>query len=127
MRDRFHHLGPAGTYGVFYLPAGGASVQHLAEPGEMTFARLTRLDGAYRMHVMHGAFDHYDDETNERMMRASTWEWPHAFASLGCEAEEFLPRFGANHIHAVPGDHVAELRAVCGQLGITYDGFGDAA
>ncbi|OEU86739.1 hypothetical protein DB35_24125 [Streptomyces abyssalis] len=93
----------------------------------MTFARLTRLDGAYRMHVMHGAFDHYDDETNERMMRASTWEWPHAFASLGCEAEEFLPRFGANHIHAVPGDHVAELRAVCGQLGITYDGFGDAA
>jgi L-fucose/D-arabinose isomerase len=112
---------------VFYFPAGGASVQHLAAPGEMTFARLTRHDGAYRMHVMRGGFETYDDETNERMMRASTWEWPHAFASLNCQAEEFLSKFGANHIHAVPGDHVAELHAVCAQLGIRYDGFGDAA
>ncbi|RAJ66997.1 L-fucose isomerase [Streptomyces sp. Amel2xB2] len=112
---------------VFYFPAGGASVQHLAAPGEMTFARLTRQDGAYRMHVVRGGFETYDEKTNEQMMRASTWEWPHAFASLGCAAEEFLTKFGANHIHAVPGDHVAELRAVCEQLGIRYDGFGDAA
>ncbi|MGW8374339.1 L-fucose/L-arabinose isomerase family protein [Streptomyces sp. ODS28] len=112
---------------VFYFPAGGASVQHLAAPGEMTFARLTRLDGAYRMHVMRGAFEQYDAETNERMMRASTREWPHAFAALRCGAGEFLERFGSNHIHAVPGDHVGALRAVCRQLGIVYDGFGDAA
>ncbi|RFU82300.1 fucose isomerase [Streptomyces triticagri] len=112
---------------VFYFPAGGASVQHLAAPGDLTFARLTRADGAYRMHVMRGSFETYGAETDERMMRASTWEWPHAFARLQAPAEEFLTRFGSNHIHAVPGDHVADLRAVCDQLGIRYDGFGDAA
>jgi L-fucose isomerase len=112
---------------VFYFPAGGASVQHLAAPGDLTFARLTRLDGQYRMHVMRGAFETYDDATNDRLMRASTFEWPHAFARLDAPAEEFLGRFGSNHIHAVPGDHVAELRAVCRLLGIRYDGFGGAA
>ncbi|WP_181785759.1 L-fucose/L-arabinose isomerase family protein [Streptomyces phytophilus] len=112
---------------VFYFPAGGASVQHLAAPGAMTFARLTRLRGEYRMHVMRGDLEQYDAETNERMMRATTWEWPHAFARLSPTAEEFLTRFGSNHIHAVPGDYVADLRAVCAQLGIAYDGFGDAA
>jgi L-fucose/D-arabinose isomerase len=112
---------------VFYFPAGGASVQHLAAPGEMTLARLTRQDGRYRMHVMRGEFVTYDDATNEAMMRQSTFEWPHAFASLHVPAEEFLSRFGANHIHAIPGEHVAELRAVCDLLGVDYDGFGDAA
>ncbi|MZD08718.1 fucose isomerase [Streptomyces sp. SID5785] len=117
------HLRPE----VFYFPAGGASVQHLAAPGALTFARLTRENGAYRMHVMRGDLETYDDATNERMMRASTYEWPHAFARLHTEAEDFLGRFGSNHIHAVPGDHVGALRAVCRHLGIRYDGFGDAA
>ncbi|RKN44017.1 L-fucose/L-arabinose isomerase family protein [Streptomyces hoynatensis] len=112
---------------VFYFPAGGASVQHLAAPGDLTFARLTRLDGRYRMHVMRGSFETYDEETNERLMRASDREWPHAFARLDTPAEEFLGRFGSNHIHAVPGDHVEALRAVCRELGVVYDGFGSAA
>ncbi|MDT0309501.1 hypothetical protein RM780_21430 [Streptomyces sp. DSM 44917] len=112
---------------VFYFPAGGASVQHVAAPGGHTFARLTREDGQYRMHVMRGAFESWDEETNERMMRASTYEWPHAFTRLDAPADEFLGRFGSNHIHAVPGDRVEELRAVCRLLGIRYDGFGSAA
>jgi L-fucose/D-arabinose isomerase len=112
---------------VFYFPAGGASVHHLAEPGEMTFARLTRQDGAYRMHVMRGAFETYDEQTNVRMMNASTPEWPHAFARLDASADAFLGRFGSNHIHAVPGDHVEALRAVCRQLSVRFDGFGSAA
>src|SRR3954467_14792412 len=53
----------------FYFPAGGASVHHLAAPGDFTFARLTRLDGRYRMHVLRGSFEQFDDETNERLMR----------------------------------------------------------
>ena len=90
---------------MFYFPAGGASVHHLAAPGAMTLARLTRRDGSYRMHLMAGEFESYDDETNETMMRQSTYEWPHAFARLDAPAEDFLARFGANHIHAIPGDH----------------------
>ena len=117
------HLYPEG----FYFPAGGASVHHLAAEGEATFARLTRLDGRYRMHVLRGAFERFDDETNERLMRASTYEWPHAFARIEASPDEILSRYGSNHIHAVPGDVVAELRAVCGLLDVDYDGFGAAA
>jgi L-fucose/D-arabinose isomerase len=112
---------------VFYFPAGGASVHHLAAPGEATFARLTRQDYKYRMQVVRGAFVNYDDEVNEALMRQSTFEWPHAFARLGVEAGEFLSRFGANHIHAVPGNVVAELQAVCTFLGITFEALGDVA
>src|SRR5918997_1598274 len=49
----------------FFFPAGGAAVHHLAAEGDFTFARLTRREGRYRMHVMRGAFVRYDDETNE--------------------------------------------------------------
>ncbi|WP_194837004.1 L-fucose/L-arabinose isomerase family protein [Nocardia sp. XZ_19_369] len=108
---------------VFFFPAGGASVHHLAAPGAMTLARLTRKDGDYRMQLMLGDFETYDDQTNEALMKQSTWEWPHAFARLDARAEDFLSRFGANHIHAVPGDHRAPLRAACDLLGVTLDEF----
>ncbi|HWE88944.1 MAG TPA: L-fucose/L-arabinose isomerase family protein [Pseudonocardiaceae bacterium] len=112
---------------VFYFPAGGASVHHLAAPGSFTLARLTRRDGRYRMQVVRAEFEQYENAVNEAMMRQSTFEWPHAFARLHTDATDFLARFGANHIHAVPGEHVAELRQACDLLGIDYDGFGDAA
>jgi L-fucose isomerase len=119
---RHVHLYPQG----FYFPAGGASVHHLAAPGEFTFARLTRGQGRYRMHVLKGALEQFDAETNERLMRASTYEWPHAFARIDASAEEILSRYSSNHIHAVPGDCVEELRAVCTLLDVDFDGFGSA-
>jgi L-fucose/D-arabinose isomerase len=111
---------------VFFFPAGGASVHHLAAEGDFTFARLTRLDGHYRMQVMRGALERYDDETNEDLMKQSTYEWPHAFARMEAEAGEILDRYGSNHIHAIPGDHVDTLKVVCKLLDIDYDGFGSA-
>src|SRR5947209_322483 len=65
------HLYPEG----FYFPAGGASIHHLAAEGEFTFARLTRRDTRYRMHVLRGRFERYENETNERLMQQSTYEW----------------------------------------------------
>ena len=117
---RHVHLHPAD----FYFPAGGASVQHLAAAGEFTFARLTRLDGRYRMQVLRGALETYDEETNGRLMRASTAVWPHAFARFDADAAEILGRYGSNHIHAIPGDHVNALRQVCRLVSADYDGFG---
>jgi L-fucose isomerase len=108
----------------FYFPAGGASVHHLAAPGEMTFARLNRRDGRYRMQVLRGAFEQFEPDENERLMRASSYEWPHAFARFTASADEILGRFGSNHIHAVPGDRVVELREVCTLLDVEFDGFG---
>ncbi len=120
---RHVHLYPEG----FYFPAGGASIHHLAAPGDLTFARLTRLGGRYRMHVLRGSFERYDPETNEALMRQSTYEWPHAFARFDASAEEILGRYGSNHIHAIPGDHVQELHVICRLLDIDYDGFASAA
>ena len=110
----------------FYFPAGGAAVHHLAAPGAFTFARLTRRRDRYRMHVLRGTLEQFDAATNERLMRASTYVWPHAFARLAAERDELLSRYGSNHIHAVPGDHVETLRIVCGLLDVDYDGFGSA-
>ena len=46
------HFYPEG----FYFPPGGASVHHLAHPGEATFARLTRRDGRYWLAILRGEF-----------------------------------------------------------------------
>lgn len=104
---------------VFYFPAGGASVQHLAAPGRATFARLTRKNGRYWMAIVPGEIVRHNDERDERYMRETTWEWPHAFARFDASAETFLSTFAANHIHAVYGDHVDDLIAVCRHLDVT--------
>ena len=100
----------------FYFPAGGASVRHIAAPGEMTFARLSRLDQRYRLQVTRGRL--VSPEDGEELAAQSNPEWPHAFAQLDAPAGRFLQQFGANHIHAVPGDHTAELGVVASLLGI---------
>jgi L-fucose isomerase len=110
----------------FYFPAGGASVHHLAAPGVFTFARLTRLDGNYRLQVLPGELVQFDEQTNRRLMEASTYSWPHAFARLDAEADDVLERYGSNHIHAIPGDHVETLRIVSRLVGVEFDGFGSA-
>jgi L-fucose isomerase len=105
----------------FYFPAGGGSVHFLAAPGAVTLARLSRSAGRYRMQVTLGGFETYDDETNEQLMRQSTYGWPHAFTRMAADAQVFLSRFGANHIHAVPGDITPELASVCSLLGIDLE------
>jgi L-fucose isomerase len=72
------------------------------------------------MQVVRGAFEHYGDEVNEALARQSTFEWPHAFTRMEVSADRFLSQFGANHIHAVPGDYLAELRQVCRLLDVDY-------
>lgn len=110
--------------GDFYFPAGGASVHHIAAAGEMTFARLTRKDGRYRMQVLSGRFERFGSETDERLARASTYAWPHAFARFDVEAGELLARYGSNHIHAIPGDHVEALREASRLLDVEFDRLG---
>jgi L-fucose isomerase len=109
----------------FYFPDGGASVRHLAAEGELTFARLTRNNGRYRLHVLRGRFVRFDEATNERLMHTSSYTWPHALARIDASAGEILGRYGSNHIHAVPGDVVAELYHVCRFLDVNLDPFGE--
>jgi L-fucose isomerase len=108
------HFFPEG----FYFPAGGASVHHLAYPGDATFARLTRRSGAYWLAIVRGEFVRYEPEKNVELMKQTTLAWPHAFARFRCAADEFLASYASNHIHAVYGDWVNELRMVADLLGI---------
>lgn len=111
----------------FYFPAGGASVHHVAAPGEFTFARFSRMAERYRLHVLKGALEQFAPATTERLMRATTYAWPHAFARFDAGSDEILSRYGSNHIHAVPGDQVEALQHVCRLLDVDFDGFGSAA
>lgn len=110
------HLMPASP---FYFRGGGASVRFFAAPAEkVTFARLTRKSGAYRMHIFSGSFVRFTPEEDERLARLTTYEWPHVFARFDCAPEEFAASFSANHIHAAVGDHVGALKALCEEVGI---------
>jgi L-fucose isomerase len=114
------HLYPEG----FYFPAGGASVHHLAAPGDFTFARFTRVQERYRMQAMRGTFECYEQATNDALMKMSTYEWPHAFARFSADAPTILTNYGSNHIHAVPGDYVEELRVFSRLMEVDFEELG---
>jgi L-fucose/D-arabinose isomerase len=101
----------------FYFPAGGAAVYHIAAPGPVTLARLTRHDGRYVMTVVRGEFVDFGTR-NHDIAAISQDNWPHAFARLDCAVDTFIRTFHCNHIHGVYGDWTAELRQVCDVLGI---------
>jgi L-fucose isomerase len=101
----------------FYFPAGGAAVYHIAAPGLVTLARLTRNDGRYVMHVVPAEFVDFGDRNHE-IAAISQDNWPHAFAKFDCSIETFIQEFTCNHIHGAYGDWVRELRGVCDVLGV---------
>lgn len=102
----------------FYFPAGGASVMHLAEPGKVTFARLTRCDGKYWMAILKGEFVRFGEKKDWQLVNAVQDNWPHAFAKFDCAPETFLQEYASNHIHAVYGDYVDALSKVCKLTGV---------
>ncbi|MEW5977264.1 MAG: L-fucose/L-arabinose isomerase family protein [Acidobacteriota bacterium] len=103
----------------FYFPAGGASVYHVAAPGRVTLARLTRHDRQYQMVVVPGEFVDFGPR-NDEIAAICQDNWPHAFARFDCSIEAFIDHFHCNHIHGVYGDWVEELRMVCSTLNIHF-------
>ena len=103
----------------FYFPAGGASVRHIAAPGEVTIARLMRKDGKYWMAILPAEFVDLGNRAEEKA-EASQIEWPHAFARLRVPIADFLSTYGSNHCHAVYGDYVKELVDFCRISEIDY-------
>lgn len=99
----------------FYFPAGGAAVYHIAAPGEVTLARLTRSGDTnrYRMSVVHGEFVSFGEKRDEKIATSVQDNWPHAFARLDCLPEAFIENFHCNHIHSTYGNWLAELKTFC--------------
>lgn len=103
---------------VSYYPAGGASVQHFAAPGEITLARLARKKGQYWLAIVPAEFVEFPEPVARAKAATTTPEWPHAFARLRVSPEEFLSSYPCNHIHGCYGNWVDELLNVARILGI---------
>jgi L-fucose isomerase len=101
----------------FYFPAGGAAVYHIAAPGIVTLARLTRHDGQYVMTIVPAEFVDFGARSHQ-IAAISQDNWPHAFARFQCSVETFIQGFHCNHIHGVYGDWISELQVLCAVLGI---------
>jgi L-fucose isomerase len=103
----------------FYFRGGGASVQfYAAAAPEVTFARLTRKQGNYRMHMFTGSFEDYGQAKNEELGKQTDATWPHVWAKFDCSVEELAQSYASNHIHAVTGNYLGELVALCNTLGV---------
>ncbi len=103
---------------VFYYPAGGASVQHFAAPGEITLARLARKNGKYWLAIVPAEFVEFPEQIARAKAATTTPEWPHAFARFQVAPTEFLSSYPCNHIHGVYGNWVEEMLNVAFILGI---------
>jgi L-fucose isomerase len=99
---------------------GGAHVNLMTKPGQATIARLNRTEDRYRMDIILTEFV----ELPREKMAETTEEWPHVFAKLPFDHQIFLDEFDANHCHAVYGDHVEELKMICGMLGVDVNVLG---
>jgi L-fucose isomerase len=89
-----------------------------AHSGKATFARLTRPNGKYWLAILLCEFVQYHAEKNMSLMKQTDLAWPHAFTRFACSADEFIATYASNHIHAVYGDWVEELRTVADLLDI---------
>lgn len=99
-------------------PAGGASVQHYAAPGKITFARLARKNGKYHLTIVPGEIVRFDDAKMRSLANLATPEWPLATAKIKAPAEIFLRYYPCNHTHGVYGDWVREWQFAARILGI---------
>lgn len=70
------------------------------------------------MAILTGEFVQYNADKNMALMKQTDLAWPHAFTRFDCSIDEFMGTYASNHIHAVYGDWVNELRLVAELLGI---------
>ena len=106
----------------FYFPAGGPSVYHIARPGEVTLARLTRSGSTthYKMVAVHGEFVSFGAEEDEKLAAIEQDNWPHAFARYDCDMETFIQAMSCNHIHGTYGNWIKELKVFCQAADIEF-------
>jgi L-fucose isomerase len=96
---------------------GGAHFSYVCKSGEITLARLTRVQGEYRMFIARAEFV---DFPREKMAETSS-VWPHGFVRMNAEPEDLIDMYNTNHAHVVPGDHRRALQYYCQFMGIPAD------
>jgi len=96
---------------------GGAHFSYVCKSGEITLARLTRVNGDYRMFITRGEFV---DFPREKMAQTCA-QWPHGYVKMNAEPADLIDMYNTNHAHVVPGDHRRALQYYCEFMGIHAD------
>ncbi len=100
-------------------PGGGAITYFTTAPGDLTLARLYRVDGVYHMAIITGETVNISDEEYQTFVSArGTHQLPTAFIKMDVDVDHLLSTFGSNHILAVDGRYTHELAHFCQMLGI---------
>ncbi len=107
----------------FYFPAGGASVYHIAAPGEVTLARFTRSGDTnrYKLTAFHGEFVSFGEEKDEKLSCSVQDNWPHTYVKLDCSPEAFIENFNCNHIHGTYGNWINALKTFCYAADVEFE------
>ncbi len=95
----------------------GAHFPYVCREGEITMARLSRVNGKYRMFLARGEFV---DFPREKMAETCS-AWPHGYVKMNVDPKDFVDMFNANHAHVVPGDHRQALEIYCDLMNIEVD------
>lgn len=95
----------------------GAHFPYVCAEGEITMARLSRVDGRYRMFIGRGRFVDFEREK----MAETCSAWPHGYVKMDIKPNDFLEVFNSNHAHVVPGDHRESLEIYCKLMDIDVD------
>jgi L-fucose isomerase len=98
---------------------GGGHVRFIGHEGPMTFARLYRRSGRFRMTIFQADLERFP----EAKLNETCPAWPHLFARLPVPARSVIPALGSNHLHGVAGDFRAELLEFCALTGVEADAF----
>ncbi|MFB3825940.1 MAG: L-fucose/L-arabinose isomerase family protein [Bryobacteraceae bacterium] len=96
---------------------GGGHFAYVCREGPVTVARLTRVNGRYRMFLAAGEFVNMPREK----MRETCAAWPHGYLRMNVKPRDFLNVFNTNHAHVAPGDHREALRYYCRMMDFETD------
>lgn len=95
----------------------GCHVQFMAREGEMTFARFTKVMDDYKLQAFTGTFRRLPEER----MAETCAAWPHGYAQVDTDPVRLVERYESNHIHAAPGNYMAELAHFCKLKNIPFE------
>jgi L-fucose isomerase len=87
----------------------GAHVQFMAQAGEVTLGRLTRVGDDYKMTLFKGTFKQMPEEK----LKESSTVWPHGFVAVDIDPDRLIDAYDCNHVHAIYGDHIDALVKFC--------------
>jgi L-fucose isomerase len=107
------HLDPViSKYG-----GAGGHFSYVCKSGEITLARLTRVNGNYRMFIARGEFV---DFPREKMAETCS-AWPHGYVRMNVSPADLIQIYNTNHVHVIPGDHRRALKFYCDMMDIPVD------